>query len=299
MSGVIVPDYAVPDALMVPHYPPASLPLLEAVAIAAARHVGVILLSNHPAGTHAFIARQPDPERFSVVGADYDTPWIRDRSPIVVRESGGVRWVLPKMQDMKRGRDDALFETLSAVPTRPAPLVIAQGNLVAGPEGLAISTARVMTDNGFGDIAELAPAAAELGIGRWIVIPHFREEPSGHADVHVRLLAPDLAAVAWNAGDGGDRAVAEWVERELAASLPAARLLRIPLRRDGKRFASLVNWIQIGRELLIPRFEATPDADVVEARRVLEAEGFRCEFIASPTDELGGSLHCLTASIFV
>ncbi len=75
---IIAPDYARPAALMVPHYRSTVRPFLEAIASAAAEHVGVILLANDPAKTPAFVSRQPLPERFSIVAGSYDTPWIRD-----------------------------------------------------------------------------------------------------------------------------------------------------------------------------------------------------------------------------
>lgn len=88
---------------MVPHYAIDILPLLEEIAIAASEHVGVILLSADPETSGKFVARQRYPERFSVVAGEFDTPWIRDRSPIAVAEGGLISWIIPKMPDMGDG----------------------------------------------------------------------------------------------------------------------------------------------------------------------------------------------------
>src|SRR5688500_17875394 len=99
-QGTIVPDYRRPAALMVPHYECAIRPVLEAIAAFAARTIGVVLLSGDPERSRAFVAAQPRRERFSVVSAPFDSPWIRDRSPVVVRDArGALRWVVTRMPE--------------------------------------------------------------------------------------------------------------------------------------------------------------------------------------------------------
>jgi Porphyromonas-type peptidyl-arginine deiminase len=283
---------------MVPHYDATLVGLLEDLAVAASQWIGVILLSGNPALSQAFVARQARPQRFSIVAAPYDTPWIRDRAPIAVREAGGVGWILPRMIEADRPLDDRLFATISAKPLRPAPLAIAQGNLVAGPEGIGLSTSRVVRENRIG-VSALDALAPGLGIRHWIVFEPFPDEPTGHADVHVRFLGVHLMAVAWHPVDPILQQCAMAIEDSVRAIRPRMRSLRIPLAREGKRYASLVNWIQIGRNLLLPTYELTTAEAVAEATRLLADEGFHVHTLASPTLDLGGSLHCLTASVFV
>jgi len=297
-ATVIVPDYARPSALMVPHYDATLIGLLEELAVAASRWIGVILLSGDPALSQAFVARQNRPQRFSIVAAPYDTPWIRDRAPIAVREAGGVGWILPRMIEADRPLDDRLFETISAKTLRPAPLAIAQGNLVAGPAGIAVSTTRVLRENRIGEGA-LEALAPDLGVRHWIVFEPFPDEPTGHADVHVRFLNAHLMAVAWHRDDPTLQQRAIAIEDSVRAVRPGMRSLRVPLTREGKRYASLVNWIQIGRNLLLPTYDMTAADHFAEATRLLAEEGFHVHTVASPTLDLGGSLHCLTASVFV
>ncbi len=285
---------------MVPHGGDDTIrPLLERIASAASEKIGVILLSPEPGATQKFIETQSMPQRFSVVGAHYDTPWLRDRAPIAIREAGEIRWALPRLPQPDRQRDDKLFEMISARPASLAPLLVAQGNLVAGPRGIAISTDRLLRENDLSQAGALDPIAPELGIAHWIVIEPFPDEPTGHADVHVRFLRPDLMAVAWHASDAEVQKRARAIESAVRAVMPRIRILRIPLQRSGNRYASLVNWIQIGRHLLMPVYELTTEACFADARALLTAEGFHVHPIDSPTLALGGSLHCLTASIFV
>ena len=202
------------------------------------------------------------------------------------------------MPKSSRTADEELFTIISARKSRPAPLLLAHGNLVAGPRGLAVSSTRVLGENGLSGPADLAPFMGALGIRTWVVFEPFPDEPTAHADVHVRFLKPDLAAVAWHPGEAALQVKAAKIEELVRSRLPRTRFLRLPLRRSGDRYASLLNWVQIGRNLLAPRYRMTPDKDLAEASATLQAEGFQVRFIAAPTLKWGGAVHCLTASIF-
>lgn len=192
-----------------------------------------------------------------------------------------------------------MFSKISARPGRDTSILIAQGNLVAGPDGIAFSTRRVLEENGIDSAGNLKDAATEFGIRHWIVFPPFQRELSGHADVHVRFLAPDLLAVAWNGSDDDDMAVARWIEQGVRSVSPDIHCLRLPMRRDGEHCASPLNWLQFGDSILVPSYPITPDGDRREITAKLANAGYETAFIESPTLEFGGSLHCLTASVFV
>jgi hypothetical protein len=85
----------------------------------------------------------------------------------------------------------------------------------------------------------------------------------------------------------------------VSRALPGIEILRLPLRSDGSLYASPLNWVHIGRTVLVPRYPLTTTADIDTIRRSLGRHGFRAQFVDSPTLEFGGSLHCLTASIYV
>jgi agmatine/peptidylarginine deiminase len=284
---------------MVPHYRSTILAVLESIAAFAARVIGVVLLTSDPELTHAFVAAQPHPERFRIVTAPFDSPWLRDRSPVAIREGTRYRWAVTRLNPMNRPLDDALFSRISRHPLSHVPIVLAQGNIVAGPRGVALTTNRVLADNPGMDLAALTAAVARLGIHRWIIVPSFAGETTGHTDVYARFLRPDLLAVAWSETLAEDRGVAAEVEARVREALRGIDILRLPMRSEGHHYASPLNWVQIGRTLLVPRYALTPAEDTERIASVLRAAGFTPELILSPTEEFGGALHCLTASLYV
>lgn len=75
--------------------------------------------------------------------------------------------------------------------------------------------------------------------------------------------------------------------------------VKIPIRSKGDRYASLINWIQLGRKLLVPRYPMTEAADIKQTTKLLSQHGFSVTYIYSPTLDYNGSLHCLTASVYI
>ena len=284
---------------MVPHYRSTIVDVLESIAASAARVIGVVLLSNDPEFTRAFVAAQPYPERFNIVVAPFDSPWLRDRSPIPIRHDGAYRWAVTRLNPMGRPLDDVLFARISRPQLHTVPIVLAHGNVVAGPRGVALTTERVLRDNPGADIESLSSAVAELGIRRWIIVRNFVGEMTGHTDLYARFLRARLLAVAWSETLAEDRDVAVDVEARVRGAVPGIEFLRLPMRSEGHHYASPLNWIQIGRTLLVPRYALTPPEDTERIARSLREAGFESVFIDSPTEEFGGSLHCLTASIYV
>lgn len=298
-GGTIVPDYRLPSAIMVAHYNAEITPLLEEIAIRVSRYCGVILLSSNKDFTRSFIAARKNQSRFTCITAPFNTPWIRDRSPIAVSTGEGIRWTIPRVPMSDRPRDNRLFTRICAVPYEISPFAfLPQGNIVAGPKGMVMVSKEVMSDNQLDEEA-LDLYSASLGVKRWLVFNNYKNEQTGHADVHVRVLKPKLFAVAWNLSVKQDRLKSEQLIKKIRQYDKDVRVLKIPIRSRGSQYASLVNWIQIGNRLILPRYELTKAADIEKTRKMLHKHGFTVEFIYSPTLQYSGSLHCLTASIFV
>lgn len=292
----IVPDYQVPDALCVPLWAFDIRPTLEALAAAAAAHVGVILITPSREDAEAFIAAQPEPGHFGVVLGAYDSPWLRDHAPIAVREAGALHQIRPALPDTGRPNDPALFATILPGAQEVTPHLLAGGNLVAGPGGLAVSTDNVLTENGLDDAAALGPMARQLGIRDWLIVPRFADDISGHTDLMLRFLSPELCALCTrpDAPEAG-RTIAA-LREALAALRPGLGFLELPAVAGAAGFNSPLNWVQFGRTLLVPEFGA--DDPFARARRErLRAAGFDPVAIPTGTGGLGGALHCLTASI--
>lgn len=299
VTGTIIPDYQVPDAIMVPHYQSDITPLLEEIATRVSKYCGVILLSNDQAFTQAFIRTKNNPAHFSVVTARFDSPWIRDRSPIAIKTARGIRWSIPRSDTTDRPNDNRLFARICSTPRDRSPVsFLPQGNIVTGARGLALVSQDVLQDNDL-CLTDLDSYSQPLGIKHWLIFRNFTREQTGHADVHVRVLRPRLIAVAWNLSLKRDRETTTKLIKKIQHFDRGIRVVKIPIRSKGKQYASLVNWLQIGKRLLVPRYPITEAADIEETQNLLQKNGFKVEFIYSPTLEYSGSLHCLTASIFV
>jgi len=298
ISEQLVADYEQPDAIMVPHYRCDITSLLENIASGVAKTCGVILLSQDLAFSRAFVETQEKPQHFTIVTANLDTPWIRDRSPIAIQTSEGIRWCIPTVEDMSRPNDDKVFQKISKKSTSASPLeYLAQGNLVAASQGLTFSSRAMLSKNKLKPL-DFEQYKNKLGIKHWLFFSSFKNEITAHADVHLRVLKPKLIAVAWNLSVKADRQSIHRLINQIKQHDPRIKIIKIPIRSRAKQYASLVNWIQIGKRLLVPRFDLTQKDDIKQTKKILSEQGFSCEFIYSPTLEMAGSLHCLTASIF-
>lgn len=284
---------------MVPHYRCELTPLLENIASSVSKTCGVILLSSDKSFSEGFIETQKNSPHFSLITAALDTPWIRDRSPVAIKTPSGIRWCNPGIDDMDRPNDDHLFNLISTKHLQASPLpILPQGNLVAGSRGLMLSTSEILKQNNI-KLSELASYKGSLGIRDWLIFSGFRNEMTGHADVHVRVLSSHLIAVAWNLSVKADKVAMQKLIKKIQCYDESIKIIKIPIRSKGNKYGSLVNWIQIGKKLLIPRFDLTPKEDIKNTTHLLNEHGFKVEYIYSPTLVSGGSLHCLTASIYI
>lgn len=295
----IIPDYEKPAAVMVAHFQCDLTPLLESIATAAAKTVGVILVTPDREFTNAFVAAQPNPDHFSIVTAPIDSPWIRDRSPIAIKRGKDIRWCVPQWEYESRPNDTVLFQRICAEQHSLTPIAyLPQGNLVTGHSGLAFMSKSILKKNDL-KAAQLTQFNSALGVRDWIVFDAFTRESTGHADVHVRVLKRHLYAVAWNLTSKRDRDKSEKIIAAVEQHDEKAEILKIPIRSKSSQYASTVNWLQLGNRLLIPRYSITPAEDVTQIDRLLAEYGFNTEFIYSPTLHIQGSIHCLTGSIYV
>lgn len=296
-SRVVMPDYARPDALAVPLFHFDTRQTLEALARTAARHMGVILVGPDGPDMQSFAQSTGTPDHFGFLTAEIDSPWLRDHAPVAVIADGAALQVLPNHQTQKRRRDQALFSDILAIPSETAPVRLAAGNLVRGPGGLVVSTFRVLTDNGLRDANDLRGVARQMGIARWLLVPAFEDDLSAHTDCMIRFLAPDLCAVIRRTDLPETHAATEALIAALRSHAPRMRIVEVPARKFADHFDSPVNWVQIGRTILLPEF-GPDDPNHGPTAALLAAEGFAVEPVPCGTSGLGGGLHCLTASIY-
>ncbi len=262
-------------------------------------YCGVILLSGSRLLSEAFVAKQKYPEHFQIITAVFDSPWLRDRSPFAVATDRGVDWFVPACPEMDRPHDDTLFAQILAKPSQPFPIKpLAQGNIVVADRGWVFATSDIVLESGLGCNA-LNQHNRVLGISQWFVFEGFSQEKTGHADVHIRVLSSRLIAVAWNLSSAEDRSKIKKLIQMIRVYDRKMTILKIPIRSKGSHYASLLNWIQLGDVLLLPRYTLTPQKDIDITTKLLGDHGYYVQFIHSPTLEEGGSLHCLSASVFV
>lgn len=293
----IVEDYALPDALCVPVWRFDIRDTLERIAHAASSHLGVIVIGPDPEILQDCIARAPRPDHCAMVTGAFDSPWLRDHAPIAVRASEIIEFVRPRRGADHRRNDTVLFETIFRTRGSYTDHVLASGNVIAGPDGLAVSTTAVLADNGLSDPGPLSRDAARLGIRDWVFVPPFPDDISRHSDCMLRFLAPDLCAVLMRLDSAGASDVSyEMVER-MKALRPDIKILPLTPIASGGAFDSPINWIQIGRHLLVPDFGLGVGL-TGKAAQLLTRHGFEIVPIAAGTSRMGGALRCLTASVF-
>jgi agmatine/peptidylarginine deiminase len=296
----VVPDYAIPDAICVPLWGIDVHATLLSIAKVASAEIGVILIAPDPFGASEQVADMSNPKHVAVVAGALDSPWIRDHAPIAVQTEAGIDLVRPRHSIEERPHDAELFSNILPAASATTNAWIASGNLVPGPDGLAVSTFSLLARNEItseeGVRDTLRADAKRLGIRDWLFVPGFPEDVSQHTDGMVRFLGPELCAVAMHTGEDS-REVSEILVEQLGQCLPDAEILQIPVSDGPKGFTSPLNWIQLDDHLLVPEFEDAPGL-TPEGRSTLKARGFRITFVPSATAGLGGALRCLTATIF-
>lgn len=293
----ILPDWALPDALCVPLWAFDIRATLEALGTAAADHVGVILITRDPGLAESFVAAQEVPDHFGIVIGGYDSPWLRDHAPIAVREGDGIVQVRPAMPETGRPNDTDLFATIMPQAREVTPLRLAGGNLIVGLGGLAVSTDNVLAENGCETVDDLAPMARQLGIRDWVIVPRFADDISGHSDLMLRFLGPDLCALCARKDDAVAAEITADLRETLIALRPGLRFVSLPAVAVGESFDSPLNWVQLGDHLLVPDF-GVDDPFAEDRAERLRQHGLHTVSIPTETGRLGGALHCLTASVF-
>ena len=298
-SREAVADYKTPAAIIVPYFKGTYINLFQELAREISIDCGVILLTNDKEYALEFIESLDNKEYFHIITATFDTPWIRDRMPFAVKTEKSIEWFLPEVEDMQRPNDDKLFlniinKDFKRLPIRPLSL----GNLIIGANGLAFATNDIFSSGLSKE--DLKVKSKELGISDWILFDSFKNEMTSHADLYIRVLSSNLIAVSWNLSSSSDRKVTKELIKKIKKNYNSKiDVIKIPIRSYKKEYASLLNWIQIGSKLIIPKYRLTREIDIKHTTRVLSEYGFRVKYLDSPTLKEGGSLHCLSATVFV
>lgn len=295
---MLIPDYYPPDALLVPHIDVPLRPVLEAIALAACPYCGVILVSDDPPESRRLARTSPYPEHISIVEACPDTPWMRDLSPVPVAKSDGLHWLRPIPHIEGRERDAALFPSITRMPMEALPYRMPRGNVVAGPDGLMLSTTRFFSDNDLDPTENLDQLKEQLGVSSMLFFPPLSTDAIAHADCYVRFLSRNCVALAWLPDRPDFQSAMRQLADALRERLTDLSIAWIPVHAGTESLASPLNWIQLGRRLLVPDVPELSPAEKQTLMLILTGHGYEITWLPSPDISLGGSLHCLTASIY-
>lgn len=318
-TGWLLGDHAAADAMLVTltwTWPDS----LAALLIAAAPHVPVYVLREDEvderearAWLHAMLPAAVQ-ARVELLPLTVESPWVRDYGPLQRREAdGALRWLDPEYED--RPLDDSVPRRLGehfGVPVSPLAWSVDGGAVASSGDGLCVATHGYWRAHGIGVRgarveAELLPA---LGCEVLVLVPGLPEEPTGHIDLMLQFLRPDLVAVALadpelepEVAQVLDEVVAG-IEAAAAAREPGMRSLqvvRLPTTRDlDGELHAYVNGLRLPGAFLLPSFAASPRPAERRARAVLEAALPGVEIVRVPAAELtdlGGAVHCAAVGL--
>ncbi len=246
-----------------------------------------------------------------------DSMWIRDYGPLVVRRADGT-FVLADFDyviadsDIQRPLDDALPAALSQwlrLPLAHVPLRLEGGNLLTNGAGLAVTTTAVLDRNAdtLPDANAIAALFAEYaGFDQWVALPTLSGESTGHVDVFVTLVAPDLAVVARY--DPAQDPINAQILDDAADALARVQTPCGPMRirridtpaPTGGLFYSYTNVVFANGVLLVPVYS---EVDPIQQQRALDLYSellpdwkilpIRADLLAVQD----GQLHCITLSL--
>jgi len=278
--------------------------------------VGVVRQMHHvPKVSEVLTAGGVRPETVQFVVIPSDAQWIRDYGPIFLRRKDGsvfiadcrYRRTLPNKA--LRLRDDAAPAQLGRsirMPVVSVPLDLEGGNLLSNGAGLYVTSTGTIARNYPSDpergralLERLLPK--HFGGDRWVFVRPLEGESTGHVDMFMTFVAPDVAVVA--RCDPGDDPLNAAILDETAAKLtglPTPRgpmkVHRVPMPKVRNGWRTYTNVIFANGTLLMPTFQDVPPEIQNEAlclyARLLP--GWR--IVGIRTDELvrgQGLLHCV------
>ena len=281
------------------------VPLIGVIATDAEHQIGLRLLAR--AGLPAHAVRW--------AGTTGQTMWIRDYGPLFVRIADGSAAVV----DVQSTRDDEpWFMALSVpgqlalsmrLPILPSGVELQGGNVLTNGEGLFVTTEAIMHPNAAAGLSRRQVRdrlAARLGARVWLCLDPLRNEPTGHVDMFVTFLAPNVAVVAQCDPNVDpinalilDRAAAALARQATSRGAMQVHRVPLPLFHDGI-WRSYTNLILANGVALVPTYaDVNPrqQLDVLALYRGL-LPGWRV--IGIPADDiirLGGALHCVTMNV--
>lgn len=245
-----------------------------------------------------------------------NTMWIRDFGPFFVRYQDGTIKVVDTdysaVDDKERWLDDDLpimIGNTLGLEVTSLPLRMEGGNLMFNGDGICVTSTTLPNRNRqrkysleqiYGILNK------HFGFTTWIYLRELNDEPTGHVDMYMKFLQPNLVVVGEMdpAEDPVNSALLDDAAKTLAendTSLGPLVVERIPMLPPlNGNWRSYLNSIIVNGAILVPTFS---DADPAVEKKALDT--YRrlmpsWEIIPIPSDELiekRGALHCLSFGI--
>ncbi len=310
------PDFAPAGALLVS---PTDDPEAFAQIVAGAhRRVPVIaLVPSTSVAAHlkaVLQARQLPTDGVRFVTLPLDTVWVGDYGPMFIRRpNGSVAVVDPDyVASGNRPNDDRVPTELArrlALPVQRMPLFLERGNFLTNGAGLCATTHAIYLRNdhlGYTPQVIGEMFGEYLGMQRWVQLDLLEGEPTGHVDLYLAFLAPNLAVVGqYNPKDDPENArrLDAVAERLSALQTPHGplRVHRIPMppRTDGV-WRTYTNVLIANQTLFVPVYS---DVDPALQRRALDLYARLLpdwKIVPVTCDRMirqAGALHCLAMTV--
>ena len=243
------------------------------------------------------------------------TMWVRDFGPICVENSRAELVLVDTHYRERRGNkiDDTVPEsmaTLLELPCREVPLTMEGGDLLSNGRGLCLSSTRLINRNAHYrnyDPETVGSLLREyLGFEEWIPLPPLEGESTGHVDMFLTLVKPDVVVVGQYdpALDPINAERLDQIASQLAqteTNLGRLSVERIPMPpHDDGLWRTYTNVIFANGTLLIPAYpDVCPDLDR-QAREIYSRLLPDWQVIGIDVSELikmRGALRCITMNI--
>jgi len=263
--------------------------------------------------------------QFSII--PMDTMWLRDYGPFFVRRADGTVMVVQAAYRYKRytetddehvtvevrPKDEQVPSFVAAqmkLPVTKIPLDLAGGSLLSNGDGVGVFTYRELVRNkqsrGY-DVQKVFALLSEyFGFQRLLAVASLKGEPTGHADMFMMFLAPDVAVVskcdAKTDPENARRldAIANALAN-LETSRGPLRVYRVPLPPPkGTHWRTFTNIIMANGVLLMPTFADLDPQMQTEAMETYSRLLPGWQIVGVRADPLlcgNGLLHCITMDV--
>ncbi len=286
-------------------------------AVADSIDVGVLVGSaeDREAAAAALAGRGLATDAVSYLEIPVRSMWVRDFGPIGVQDEQGNLRLVDFHYRERRGNavDDSVpvhLAELLGVPLRTSDLMIEGGDFLSNGRGLCLSSTRIAERNAYYN--DLPPErvgeklSEALGFEQWVPLPHLEGETTGHVDIYLTMVAPDVVVV--GRGDPElDPANAELLDAIAAgfARIPTMlgelKVERIPMPpHDDERRRTYTNVVFANGVLLVPVYpDVCPklDAEALAVYRRLLPDWKVVGIDSEGLVGMRGALRCVTMNL--